>query len=71
MNAQISIILLILLRSPKSYHKTKAIVNTLRCSGMLTNIVIVVGGQDLFDLCENEQVFVYEGTSAKIVCGLL
>ena len=37
---QISIILLILLRSPKNNHKTKASLHTTRCSGMLIDFNI-------------------------------
>ena len=61
LKAQISIILLLLLRSPKNYHKTKATLNTSRRSGILTENVITVGGQGLSDPCENERVDVFIG----------
>ena len=54
LNAQISVILLILRWSPKNFHKTRAILNTTRCSRMLTEYVIIVGGQGLSPPCEKE-----------------
>ena len=53
-NVQISVILLIPLRSPKNYRKTRATLNTTRCSGMLIENVIIVVVQS--DQCEDERV---------------
>ena len=62
LNAQISVILLKLLSSPKNYHKTRVTVNTTKwCSGMVKENVIIVGGQDLSDPCENERVDAFIG----------
>ena len=58
LNAQISIILL---RSLKNYHKTRATLYTSTCSGMLIENVIIVDGQDLSDPCEDEQVDTFTG----------
>ena len=49
-------ILLTLLRSFKSCHKPRVTLNTTRCSGILTENVIIVGGQGLSYPCENKQV---------------
>ena len=49
------------LRLPKNYHKTRATLTTTRCSGMVTEDVIIVGGQDLSDLCEDERVDAFIG----------
>ena len=49
------------MKSPKNYHETRATLNTTRCSGMLTENVIVVGDQDLSDPCKNERVDAFIG----------
>ena len=46
----------IILRLSKNYHKTRATPDNSRCSVALKKNVIIIGGQDLSDLCEDERV---------------
>ena len=57
LSAQMSIIL----RLSKNYHKTRATPDNSRCSVALKKNVIIIGGQDLSDLCEDERVDAFIG----------